>query len=243
MYPGGKNGEGVYQTIINQLPPHRIYIEAFAGSGAVLRNKRPAQESIAIDIDARSCDELASLELPGLAIWCGDALGFLRSYPWTGGELVYCDPPYLMEVRAKKEAIYRHEFATEEQHFELLSLLLTLPSAIVISGYGSRMYDELLCSWRRVTYPASTRGGWMAEEVLWMNYPEPARLHDYRHLGTNYRERERIKRKKTRWVARLRGMPALERYAMLAALEEWSTLAVPGGADPHGGSGDAGSRG
>ncbi|MGJ8626091.1 MAG: hypothetical protein ACSHXB_03935 [Sulfitobacter sp.] len=39
-YPGGKNGGGAYQRIINHMPPHRFYIEPFLGSGAVLRNKR-----------------------------------------------------------------------------------------------------------------------------------------------------------------------------------------------------------
>ena len=41
-YPGGKNGAGVYQAIINQMPPHQTYIEGFLGSGAVLRMKKPA---------------------------------------------------------------------------------------------------------------------------------------------------------------------------------------------------------
>jgi hypothetical protein len=41
-YPGGKNGTGTFQKIINQMPPHDVYIEAFLGSGAVMRLKRPA---------------------------------------------------------------------------------------------------------------------------------------------------------------------------------------------------------
>lgn len=51
-YPGGKGGSGVYQTIINHMPPHATYIEAFAGSGAVLRAKRPAARNVAIDRNA-----------------------------------------------------------------------------------------------------------------------------------------------------------------------------------------------
>ena len=31
-YPGGKNGAGIYQRIINHMPPHETYIEAFLGS-------------------------------------------------------------------------------------------------------------------------------------------------------------------------------------------------------------------
>jgi len=51
-YPGAKGGEGVYHTIISQMPPHETYIEPFVGAGAVLRFKRPAVCSIAIDADA-----------------------------------------------------------------------------------------------------------------------------------------------------------------------------------------------
>jgi DNA adenine methylase len=32
-YVGGKNHAGTYQRIINLIPPHRVYIEACAGSG------------------------------------------------------------------------------------------------------------------------------------------------------------------------------------------------------------------
>ena len=38
-YPGGKNGAGVYQAIICQIPPHQVYVEPFLGSGAVMRLK------------------------------------------------------------------------------------------------------------------------------------------------------------------------------------------------------------
>jgi DNA adenine methylase len=50
-YPGGKSGAGVYQTIINHMPPHRVYIEPFLGGAAIMRNKRPASLNIGIDRD------------------------------------------------------------------------------------------------------------------------------------------------------------------------------------------------
>ena len=65
-----------------------------------------------------------------------------------------------------------------------------------------------------------TRGGTLATEWVWFNYPEPDELHDYRFLGRDFRERERINRKKRRWVARLKGMRRLERQALLSAIEE-----------------------
>lgn len=59
----------------------------------------------------------------------------------------------------------------------------------------------------------------MATEWIWMNYPKPAQLHDYRYLGDNFREREKIKLKLKRWTARFKSMPALERQALLSVLQ------------------------
>ncbi len=53
-----------------------------------------------------------------------------------------------------------------------------------------------------------------------MNYPEPTALHDYKYLGSNFRERERITRKKKRLIKKLKKMPKLERQSMLAAIQE-----------------------
>jgi len=44
-YDGGKGAMGCAQWIINQIPPHRVYIEPFLGGGAVLRLKAPAPET------------------------------------------------------------------------------------------------------------------------------------------------------------------------------------------------------
>ena len=55
-----------------------------------------------------------------------------------------------------------------------------------------------------------------------MNYPEPIRLHDYRYLGDNFRQRERLKRIRVRWLARLERMGTLERYALLSSIDEYS---------------------
>jgi hypothetical protein len=70
-----------------------------------------------------------------------------------------------------------------------------------------------------------TRGGRPATEWLWFNFEAPVALHDYRYLGRDFRERERIKRKKLRWTARLERMPALEKQALFSAIAECSRIA------------------
>ncbi len=90
---------------------------------------------------------------------------------------------------------------------------------VMISGYESSLYREYLKGWTIHTFQATTHNG-MATEWLWMNYPPPVDLHDYRYLGDTFRERERIQRKAARWVTRLQRMPALERKALLSAIDE-----------------------
>lgn len=118
-YPGGKNGAGIYQRIINHMPPHETYIEAFLGSGAVLRNKRPAHRNIGIDRSVEAIDLCLDLInqindpalvdhpvrllegdalnlLPSLKPMVSDSRSVLINQPTT---LLYADPPYMMETR------------------------------------------------------------------------------------------------------------------------------------------------
>jgi DNA adenine methylase len=249
-YPGGKGGAGVHQTIINLMPPHRVYIEAFVGGGNIFERKRPAPATILIDADDRCADywqKLASGAPIGIngdgrafvtgsiTVIHGDAGQFLKSYNFLGDELVYCDPPYVMASRSGRRRIYQHEM-TDEQHCDLIAVLLTLPAAVMLSGYRNTIYDELLAHWRRVDFQAMTRGGVRTESV-WMNYDPPAVPAELTYLGTDYRERERIKRKKARWAEKLRKLPIAEQAAIMEVLLE---LASPKTAlrDPTANSGD-----
>lgn len=216
-YPGAKDGAGVFQSIVNQIPPHDVWIEAFVGSGAVTRHKRAAASSIVIDSDpAVAC----AWRSAGVTVICGDASSWLEKHRATFTErtVVYCDPPYLFDVRAcPGRRYYGHEFGTESLHGELIAVLCRMTTPVLLSGYRSDLYDRTLSNWRRVDYSTSTRGGAVVES-LWCNFEEPTALHDYRYLGRNFRERERIKRKLARWRARLEKMPILERRLISAAL-------------------------
>ena len=127
-YPGGKAGSGVYQTLINQIPPHDTYISATAGHDAVLRYKVPAARNVAID----------------------------------------------------------------------------------------EYYDTELIDWRSQDYFSVCRSGEKRRERIWMNYPEPIELHDYRFLGKDRRERERIKRQQATLRRKIEKLPPRERAAFIA---------------------------
>lgn len=218
-YPGGKAGPGTYQRIINQMPPHRVYIEPFLGSGSVLKHKRPAQENIGIELDQTVIEHYHRHPAPGCTLIHGDGIQYLRQRDWKGDELVYCDPPYVEASRAGGR-LYNYEMS-QVQHQALLETLIDLKAAgvlVMLSGYHSKLYAKALKGWTLITFGSMTRRG-MALEHLWMSFPEPLELHDYRFLGEDYRERERIKRKIARWTTKLQDMPALESRALLAALQ------------------------
>ena len=135
-------------------------------------------------------------------------------------------PPYLPETRSRTD-YYTHEL-TRADHQKLLEILNALPCKVMLSGYDSLLYTDALKEWQRISYQTMTRGGRLATEWLWFNYPKPQALHDYRYLGEDFRERERIKRKKQRWVKRLKSMPTRERHALLSAIREaWPPALSP----------------
>jgi site-specific DNA-adenine methylase len=222
-YFGGKQGSGVYQRIINLIPRHRVYIEAFAGHAAVLRKKKAAASTLAVDLDADVCEWLRRHSEPGkrrkaFTVIHGDAIQYLRNFAWRGDEFVYCDPPYVRATRRSPRDRYRYELS-DADHAQLLSVLSAIPAAVMLSGYRSALYDDALSSWHRIDYTAATRRG-PATESLWLNYRPPSLLHDYRYVGADFRERERIAKKRDRWVSRLMAMPDLERNAIFGALIE-----------------------
>jgi DNA adenine methylase len=217
-YPGGKGG--VFQKLVNLMPPHEVYIETHLGGGAVMRNKRPARSNIGIEIDPEVVEMWTNSHPIGFELVHDDAINYLNNYRFTGKELLYCDPPYLRETRKRHKRLYKYEYS-RQQHIELLEVLKTLPCMVMVSGYESSLYKESLNGWHTHSFQSTCHYG-VATEWVWMNYSTPVDLHDYRYLGNNFRERERIKRKSQRWLEKLKSMPILERLALLSAIDEFS---------------------
>jgi hypothetical protein len=67
-YPGSKGGAGVDKRLVSLMPPHRVYVEAFLGGGAVLRLKRPAELQVGIDQDASVVSAWRPAATPGLTL-------------------------------------------------------------------------------------------------------------------------------------------------------------------------------
>lgn len=218
-YDGGKNQAGVWQRIISLMPAHALYVEPFLGSGAIIRRKRPAAVNVGIDIDPEVIATYDWLRVDDrFQIFVDDALSWLEQKTFDSTALIYLDPPYLMSTRSDQRDLYRHEFATPEQHDRLLSFATLTPAKIMISGYESRLYESRLSSWQRRSWLVIKRNGKPATEVVWFNYPQPEELHDYRFIGRDFHDRTRIWRKLRRWQNKLSRLPPIERNAIICGI-------------------------
>jgi len=69
----------------------------------------------------------------------------------TPDTLFYCDPPYVHSTR--KAGGYKHEM-TDDEHKELVELLLKLKGKVILSGYQNEIYLPLeQAGWQRIDFP------------------------------------------------------------------------------------------
>jgi site-specific DNA-adenine methylase len=211
-YFGSKATSGLCQAIIAMMPPHDTYIESHLGGGAIMKRKPPALHNIGIDLDPRA---LAKFECSYPVELVNDsAHRFLADYDYQGRELVYSDPPYLLSTRTSGRR-YRFDYE-EENHVELLELLKQLPCQVMISGYPSALYDELLDGWRNLELQVMNQDG-VRTEKIWFNFTVD-RLHWASYAGKNFTHRQSVKRKAANWGRRYKALPRAERLAVLAAM-------------------------
>jgi DNA adenine methylase len=96
-----------------------------------------------------------------------DALDVARAYD-SPGTLHYIDPPYMQESRHNKRIYYLE--MSDSDHRKLLEACKELKGMVVVSGYESELYSELLGGWRRAFIKAQTDSNKPRKEVLWMNF-------------------------------------------------------------------------
>jgi DNA adenine methylase len=80
----------------------------------------------------------------------------------------YIDPPYLLSVR-DAGTDYRYEL-TDEQHIKLAKKLNGVKGSVIVSGYHSKLYDDLYHGWavrEKLTYSDGDKTK-PRTEVLWM---------------------------------------------------------------------------
>lgn len=96
----------------------------------------------------------------------------------------YCDPPYVQTSRhVRGRERYQHEL-TDENHQELVELLLTVKGKVLLSGYENELYQPLeTCGWFKQAWscyspsarqdrdtPEQEKYDYYRTEVVWYNF-------------------------------------------------------------------------
>ncbi len=115
---------------------------------------------------------LAAERLKHVQVECMPAIELIKRFRFPK-VLIYCDPPYLMSTRTSHvKRQYSAEMLTEQDHIELLEVLMQHPGPVVISGYESKLYREMLDDrgWSRTAIQSNDQSNRPRKEIIWMNF-------------------------------------------------------------------------
>lgn len=180
--------------------------------------------NIAVDIDVKITNAWSKIQ--GINAINQNCITFINHYlqiiPLFNSTsyndiFIFLDPPYLKAVRTGNKDLYRYTMDSEQEHEKLLEAALTWPVKIMFTHYPSDLYDRILKNWRTKDIKAMSHTG-LRTERLYMNYPEPDELHDYRYIGNDFRERELYKKMRTNMVNKFKRMSQLERNMVINSL-------------------------
>jgi len=230
-YFGGKGGSGVYQNIINIIPPHETFVVPFLGYGGITKNIKPAKYTIGNDIDPVVYNAWFNYyqnniygrnfpieDFDSMDLYNDPWEEFIKGLKDLSSTNIYFDPPY---PHSSRKSRHRYKFEmTDDEHGELLTHAKSYNNtSIQISTYDNKLYKSELKHWNKIKFNAKTRGG-MAIETVYFNYDPPHRLHDYSYYGENFKNREHLKLKRNRLISRFKRMSPVEQGFYLDGLDK-----------------------
>ena len=91
----------------------------------------------------QACERLTTVQLE-----CKDYRYILNRYD-RETTLFYLDPPYTLDTRSSRK-LYKHEMNNND-HVELVDMLLQLKGKAILSGYDTPIYDRLVdAGWEKI---------------------------------------------------------------------------------------------
>lgn len=117
----------------------------------------------------------AAERLRGVQIENRDAMDLIANFNHDN-VLIYADPPYLLGTRCRRQ--YNCEME-DSDHEQLIRVLLRHKGPVMLSGYESEMYNDMLAGWSKATTECYDQAANKKQEVLWMNF----RPSEYGQIG------------------------------------------------------------
>lgn len=121
----------------------------------------------------------AAERLRGVQIENRPALELIERFNFEN-VLIYCDPPYMLETRHGKQYCCEMD---DNAHEELLKVLLQHRGPVLISGYDTELYRDMLGTWERRENVSYSQVCSKKKEVLWMNFKPVGRQMTFDDFG------------------------------------------------------------
>lgn len=142
------------------------------GGNSGFRGDSKRKYATAAHLWERYPENLAALcqRLQGVIIENKDALSVMRAHD-AQTTLHYIDPPYVPETRVQGNRYYAYEM-TVEGHEQLLAVARTMTGMVMISGYDTEVYNDMLSGWaktEKTSRISAGRGTKVRTECLWLN--------------------------------------------------------------------------
>lgn len=109
----------------------------------------------------------AAERLRGVQIECRPAIELMQRFNYPN-VLIYLDPPYMPKTRHGKQ--YKIEMYTEDEHYKLLEVAKQHKGPVLISGYDTGLYNDMLQGWHREETICYSQVCTRKREILWMNF-------------------------------------------------------------------------
>lgn len=223
-YPGRKAAAGQWQKILSEIPRCELFIDVMCGSGYISSLMKNCQ--IVVNDINRSVIDKIKYPADNVEFRNEDYQAIISRFDnGSKARVFYFDPPYMEETRSYKKPIYKYNWNTDD-HKRFLKALQGLKSPAIVSHYPCKLYDQALKKWRKIAYKSMTRAG-IRVENLYMNFPQPVLLQFPGHIGADFTDRQRIKRKIERLIKRLQNEPGQERAAILSSVIEQFSYITP----------------
>lgn len=114
----------------------------------------------------------AAKRIQRVSLECRPAVELVEAYGSDRGNLLYVDPPYIVDKGIRRGGEYRVEMRSVKAHQELAEACVGADASVVVSGYASELYDGMLDGWYRYELPMITSqgsGDGRRTEIVWSN--------------------------------------------------------------------------
>ncbi|WP_145554897.1 DNA adenine methylase [Yersinia canariae] len=169
---------GEAETMVEKA--RRLVIRATMGFGSAgatkgttgFRLDTKRSSATAQHLWARMPENLAAVgqRFEGVLVENRDAIQCMLDHD-TESTLHFVDPPYVHDTRVISSRYYRHEMDNDD-HLTLLDTVNKLEGMVVLSGYNTDMYNDILTGWtkqEKQSSAAGRKGSVKRLECLWLS--------------------------------------------------------------------------